>query len=97
LSYIYPGIVIGALYALLGGSLTLTYSLTGVINLAVGAMTYASAYLFYVLVTVQLPLWLAGSTCIMASIARHIVWLLIFRTSKKNLVVRLTATIGLRR
>ena len=50
LSYIYPGIVIGALYALLGGSLTLTYSLTGVINLAVGAMAYASAYLFYHLV-----------------------------------------------
>ena len=60
-SYIYPGIVIGALYALLGGSLTLTYSLTGVINLAVGAMSYASAYLFYHLVTIDgWPLWLAG-------------------------------------
>jgi branched-chain amino acid transport system permease protein len=98
LSYIYPGIVIGALYALLGGSLTLTYSLTGVINLAVGAMTYASAYLFYHLVTVDgWPLWLAGSTCVMASIVLgYIVWLLIFRNlEKKNLVVQLTATIGL--
>ena len=58
MSYIYPGIVIGALYALLGGSLTLTYSLTGVINLAVGATTYASAYLFYHLVTIDgWPLW----------------------------------------
>ena len=98
MSYIYPGIVIGALYALLGGSLTLTYSLTGVINLAVGAMTYASAYLFYHLVTVDgWPLWLAGSTCVMASIVLgYIVWLLIFRNlEKKNLVVQLTATIGL--
>ncbi len=98
MSYIYPGIVIGALYALLGGSLTLTYSLTGVINLAVGAMTYASAYLFYHLVTVDgWPLWMAGSTCVMSSIVLgYIVWLLIFRNlEKKNLVVQLTATIGL--
>ena len=98
MSYLYPGIVIGALYALLGGSLTLTYSLTGVINLAVGAMTYASAYLFYVLVTVHnWPLWTAGATCVMASIVLgYIVWLLIFRNlEKKNLVVQLTATIGL--
>jgi branched-subunit amino acid ABC-type transport system permease component len=98
LSYIYPGIVIGALYALLGGSLTLTYSLTGVINLAVGAMTYASAYLFYHLVTVDgWPLWLAGLTCVGSSTALgYILWFLIFRNlEKKNLVVQLTATIGL--
>ena len=53
MAYIYPGIVIGALYALLGGSITLTYSLTGVINLAVGATAYATAHLFYFLVTMH--------------------------------------------
>jgi branched-subunit amino acid ABC-type transport system permease component len=98
LSYIYPGIVIGALYALLGGSLTLTYSLTGVINLAVGAMTYASAYLFYHLVTIDgWPLWGAGITCVLASTTLgYILWFLIFRNlEKKNLVVQLTATIGM--
>ena len=98
MSYIYPGIVIGSLYALLGGSLTLTYSLTGVINLAVGAMAYASAYLFYHLVSVDgWPLWLAGSTCVAASVALgFVVWALIFRNlEKKNLIVQLTATIGL--
>jgi branched-chain amino acid transport system permease protein len=98
LSYIYPGIVIGALYALLGGSLTLTYSLTGVINLAVGAMTYASAYLFYHLVNLDgWPLWLAATTCIVsAPLFGLLLWFLIFRNlEKKNLVVQLTATIGL--
>lgn len=98
MSYIYPGVVIGALYALLGGSLTLTYGLTGVINLAVGAMTYASAYLFYHLVTIDgWPLWLAGTTCVLASvILGFVLWFLIFRNlEKKNLVVQLTATIGL--
>ena len=97
-SYIYPGIVIGALYALLGGSLTLTYSLTGVINLAVGAMAYASAYLFYHLVMVDgWPLWLAGITCVAAAtVLGFVLWFLIFRNlEKKNLVVQLTATIGL--
>jgi branched-subunit amino acid ABC-type transport system permease component len=98
LSYIYPGIVIGALYALLGGSLTLTYSLTGVINLAVGAMAYASAYLFYHLVSIDgWPLWTAGITCVGASTGLgFVLWLLIFRNlEKKNLIVQLTATIGL--
>jgi branched-subunit amino acid ABC-type transport system permease component len=97
-SYIYPGIVIGALYALLGGSLTLTYSLTGVINLAVGAMSYASAYVFYHLVTLDgWPQWLAGVTCVAAAtVLGFVLWLLIFRNlEKKNLVVQLTATIGL--
>jgi branched-chain amino acid transport system permease protein len=97
-SYIYPGIVIGALYALLGGSLTLTYSLTGVINLAVGATSYASAYLFYHLVALDgWPLWLAGTTCVgAATVLGFLLWLLIFRNlEKKNLVVQLTATIGL--
>jgi branched-subunit amino acid ABC-type transport system permease component len=97
-SYIYPGIVIGALYALLGGSLTLTYSLTGVINLAVGATSYASAYLFYHLVTLDgWPLWLAAITCVgTATVLGFVLWLVIFRNlEKKNLVVQLTATIGL--
>ena len=98
MSYIYPGIVIGALYALLGGSLTLTYSLTGVINLAVGATAYASAYLFYYLVTIDgWSLWQAGITCVLASpLFGFILWFLIFRNlEKKNLIVQLTATIGL--
>ncbi len=98
MSYLYPGIVIGALYALLGGSLTLTYSLTGVINLAVGATAYASAYLFYHLVTIDgWSRWQAGATCIVASpLFGFILWFLIFRNlEKKNLIVQLTATIGL--
>ncbi len=86
-SYIYPGIVIGALYALLGGSLTLTYSLTGVINLAVGAMAYASAYLFYHLVSVDgWPLWLAVLHLRRAASVAFgfVIWALIFRRSREE-------------
>ena len=98
MSYIYPGIVIGALYALLGGSITLTYSLTGVINLAVGATAYATAHLFYHLVTVNhwgiLP---AAVLCLVsAPVFGLIVWAGVFRNIEgRDLIVQLTATIGI--
>jgi branched-chain amino acid transport system permease protein len=96
--YIYPGIVIGALYALLGGSITLTYSLTGVINLAVGATAYATAYLYYHLVTVShwalLP---AAVLCLVsAPIFGLVIWAGVFRNIEgRDLIVQLTATIGI--
>jgi branched-chain amino acid transport system permease protein len=96
--YIYPGIVIGALYALLGGSITLTYSLTGVINLAVGATAYATAYLYYHLVTVShwalLP---AAVLCLVsAPIFGLVIWAGVFRNIEgRDLIVQLTASIGI--
>jgi branched-chain amino acid transport system permease protein len=96
--YIYPGIVIGALYALLGGSITLTYSLTGVINLAVGATAYATAYLYYHLVTVNhwalLP---AAVLCLVsAPIFGLVIWAGVFRNIEgRDLIVQLTASIGI--
>jgi branched-chain amino acid transport system permease protein len=96
--YIYPGIVIGALYALLGGSITLTYSLTGVINLAVGATAYATAYLYYHLVTVShwaiVP---AAVLCLVsAPIFGLVIWAGVFRNIEgRDLIVQLTASIGI--
>jgi branched-chain amino acid transport system permease protein len=97
-TYIYPGIVIGALYALLGGGITLTYSLTGVINLAVGSIAYAAAYLFYWLVTLHSwSPWAAGlCTLAFAPLLGFVIWYLIFRHLEDNaLIVQLVATIGL--
>ena len=96
--YIYPGIVIGALYALLGGSITLTYSLTGVINLAVGATAYATAYLFYHLITVsKWALAPAVVLCLLAApIFGLVIWAGVFRhIENRDLIVQLTATIGI--
>ena len=96
--YIYPGIVIGALYALLGGSITLTYSLTGVINLAVGATAYATAYLFYHLITVSnWALAPAVVLCLLAApIFGLVIWAGVFRhIENRDLIVQLTATIGI--
>ena len=96
--YIYPGIVIGALYALLGGSITLTYSLTGVINLAVGATAYATAYLFYHLVTVNnWALAPAAVLCLLAApVFGLVIWAGVFRhIENRDLIVQLTASIGI--
>ena len=98
MSYIYPGIVIGALFALLGGSITLTYSLTGVINLAVGSIAYATAYLYYYLVTVKhWSLAPAAILCLVsAPLFGLIIWAAVFRNiENKDLIVQLTATIGI--
>jgi branched-chain amino acid transport system permease protein len=86
------------LFALLGGSITLTYSLTGVINLAVGAVAYATAYLFYHLVQVNhwglLPATVFCLVC--APIFGLLMWAAIFRNiENKDLIVQLTATIGI--
>jgi branched-chain amino acid transport system permease protein len=90
--------VIGALYALLGGSITLTYSLTGVINLAVGATAYATAYLFYHLVTVNhWGLAPAVVLCLLAApVFGLLIWAGVFRhIENRDLIVQLTASIGI--
>jgi branched-chain amino acid transport system permease protein len=45
--FIIPGLVSGAIYALLGTGLVLTYRTTGVLNLAFGAQAYVSAVVYY--------------------------------------------------
>lgn len=45
--FIIPGLVSGAIYALLATGLVLTYRSTGVLNLAFGAQAYVSAVVYY--------------------------------------------------
>ena len=44
------GVPVGCVYALLAVGLVVTYSTSGVFNLALGVQAYASALLYYVLV-----------------------------------------------
>ena len=48
LRYAIPGIPVGCVYALVAASLVLTYTTSGVFNLAFGAQAYVSAIVFYV-------------------------------------------------
>ena len=99
MEYIFPGLVIGAVYAILGNSITLTYSATGVLNLATGTIAYVIADLFYNLVAVHgWSLLAAGlfSIVLVAPLFGLLLWATVFRQMEgSNLVVQVVATIGL--
>jgi branched-chain amino acid transport system permease protein len=99
MEYIFPGLVIGAVYAILGNSITLTYSATGVLNLATGTIAYVIADLYYHLVAVEnWSLLSAGllTIVVVSPALGFILWLTVFRQMEKSdLVVQVVATIGL--
>ena len=95
--YVFPGLVIGAVYAILGCSIALTYSATGVLNLATGAIAFFVADTFNYLVNIHhwalLP---AAVVCVAIGPAMGLVlWAVIFRRlERSDLVVQVVATIG---
>jgi ABC-type branched-subunit amino acid transport system ATPase component/branched-subunit amino acid ABC-type transport system permease component len=95
--YVFPGLVIGAVYAILGCSIALTYSATGVLNLATGAIAFFVADTFNYLVNIHhwaiLP---AAVVCVAIGPALGLVlWAVIFRRlERSDLVVQVVATIG---
>ena len=99
MSYIFPGLVIGAVYAILGNSITLTYSATGVLNLATGSMAFVVADTFYYLIeVVHWPLWAAGilSVGVVSPLLGLLLWGVVFRRMEKSdFVVQVVATIGI--
>jgi len=99
MSYIFPGLVIGAVYAILGNSITLTYSATGVLNLATGSMAFVVADTFYYLIEiVHWPLWAAAilSVGVVSPLLGLLLWGVVFRRMEKSdFVVQVVATIGI--
>jgi branched-chain amino acid transport system permease protein len=99
MSYIFPGLVIGAVYAILGNSITLTYSATGVLNLATGSMAFVVADTFYYLIeVVHWSLWAAGimSVGVVSPLLGLLLWAAVFRRMEKSdFVVQVVATIGI--
>jgi branched-chain amino acid transport system permease protein len=97
--YVFAGLVTGAVYAILGNSIALTYSATGVLNIASGTIAYVVAYLFYHLVALDnWTLLNAGLLCIVvvSPAIGLLLWAAVFRQMEKSdLVVQVVATIGL--
>lgn len=61
LGYVVSGLVTGAVFAVMGSGLTLSYAATGVFNFAHGAIGFVSALLFYQCnVAAGLPSWLSA-------------------------------------
>lgn len=99
MTYVIAGLVIGLIYVIMATSITLTYSATGVLNLATGAIAFAVADLFYFLVAIHgWPILWAALLCVavVAPLLGLALWKFIFdRLESANLVVQLVATIGL--
>jgi ABC-type branched-subunit amino acid transport system ATPase component/branched-subunit amino acid ABC-type transport system permease component len=95
--YVFPGLVIGAVYAILGCSIALTYSATGVLNLATGAIAFFVADTFNYLVNIHhWGLAPAAVVCVAIGPAMGLaLWAIIFRRlERSDLVVQVVATIG---
>ncbi len=60
LPYIVVGLTSGAVYALAGLGLVLTYKTSGVFNFAQGALATVSAYVFYALYVLNGWSWVTG-------------------------------------
>ncbi|MFI6498695.1 ATP-binding cassette domain-containing protein [Nonomuraea typhae] len=61
LGYILSGLVTGAVFALMGAGLTLSYAATGVFNFAHGAVGFLAALVYYELnVALGLPTWVCA-------------------------------------
>ncbi|MFI6790159.1 ATP-binding cassette domain-containing protein [Nonomuraea sp. NPDC050383] len=58
--YILSGLVTGAVFAVMGAGLTLSYAATGVFNFAHGAVGFVTALLFYQCDRAGLPAWLSA-------------------------------------
>ncbi|TMR11608.1 ATP-binding cassette domain-containing protein [Nonomuraea turkmeniaca] len=99
LGYVLSGLVTGAIFAIMGSGLTLSYAATGVFNFAHGALGFLSALLFYELTTAAgLPAWLSAlvSVGLFAPALGYVLHKAMFRgLAQAGETAQIVATIGL--
>ncbi|WP_106401012.1 ABC transporter permease subunit [Actinocorallia populi] len=99
IGYILSGLVTGAVFALMGSGLTLTYATTGVFNFAHGAVGFVAALLFFELtVGAGWPTWIAGPVAVAVAgpLLGYLLHLTMFRRlSSAGETAQIVATIGL--
>ena len=97
--FIIPGLVSGAIYALMGTGLVLTYRTTGVLNLAFGAQAYVSAVVYYELRAgagwPSVPAVLVA-VLVVAPVLGYVLERMVFRYLRgQPMVVKIGVTIGM--
>jgi branched-chain amino acid transport system permease protein len=98
-AYFVPGLVEGSVWALVAAGLLLTYSTSGVLNLAYGSMAYSIAQIFYTMrFNWQWPGWSSACLCVLviSPLLGVVLWQGIFkRLVGAGIAATLTASIGL--
>ncbi|MFB4281955.1 ATP-binding cassette domain-containing protein [Nonomuraea sp. MTCD27] len=99
LNYILSGLVTGAIFAIMGSGLTLSYAATGLFNFAHGAVGFLTALLFYELnQAAGLPAWLSAlvSVALFAPALGYVLHRAMFRgLAQAGETAQIVATIGL--
>ncbi|TDC96075.1 ATP-binding cassette domain-containing protein [Nonomuraea deserti] len=97
--YVLSGLVTGAIFAIMGSGLTLSYAATGVFNFAHGAIGFLSALLFYELnLAAGLPAWLSAlvSVVVFAPALGYVLHKAMFEgLAQAGETAQIVATIGL--
>ncbi|MGR6922935.1 ABC transporter permease subunit [[Actinomadura] parvosata] len=98
LDYVLSGLVTGAVFAIMGSGLTLSYAATGVFNFAHGAIGFLTALLFYQLGQAGMPAWPAAllSVAVFAPALGYGLHKAMFRgLAQAGETAQIVATIGL--
>ncbi|MEU7746306.1 ATP-binding cassette domain-containing protein [Nonomuraea sp. NPDC049158] len=99
LGYLLSGLVTGAIFAVMGSGLTLSYAATGVFNFAHGAVGFLTALVFYQLnLAAGLPAWLAAllAAGVFAPALGYLLHLAMFRgLAQAGETAQIVGTIGL--
>ncbi|HUR05631.1 MAG TPA: ATP-binding cassette domain-containing protein [Nonomuraea sp.] len=99
LGYLLSGLVTGAIFAVMGSGLTLSYAATGVFNFAHGAVGFLTALLFYQLnLAAGVPAWLAAllAAGVFAPALGYLLHLVMFRgLAQAGETAQIVGTIGL--
>jgi ABC-type branched-subunit amino acid transport system ATPase component/branched-subunit amino acid ABC-type transport system permease component len=98
LPFIVIGLTSGAVYALAGLGLVLTYKTSGVFNFAYGALATVSAYIFYALYVLNHWSWVTAAIIailVAGPIMGLIMELLARRIQTTSLALRVASTVGL--
>ncbi|GAA2210236.1 branched-chain amino acid ABC transporter permease/ATP-binding protein [Nonomuraea monospora] len=98
LNYVLSGLVTGAVFAIMGSGLTLSYAATGVFNFAHGAIGFLTALLFYQLNQAGLPAWLSAllAVALFAPALGYVLHKAMFRgLAQAGETAQIVATIGL--
>lgn len=98
LNYVLSGLVTGAIFAIMGSGLTLSYAATGVFNFAHGAIGFLTALVFYQLNLAGLPAWSSAlaSVAVFAPALGYALHKAMFRgLAQAGETAQIVATIGL--
>src|SRR3974390_2199194 len=97
--YLVAGLVIGGIYAVIAGGLTVTYTASGILNFGYGALAYFVARCYYFFHTQQgWPIWCSAvlAIVVIGPALGAFLYVALFRLLREaSMLLKVVVTIGL--